>query len=190
MDVDHTTVSHAVEQDTLFIHGSATAGGSKKFAGDAREEALAAAQAAGVAAGAGGDTRAIVCTAACSDEATLERLSPGMSRVCDPTCLAGEQGIRFNGYMCGSGNPNVYGEGCRTCYTDEKVAAEHEERLWSHSNGGKDGKHVIMCDTMRPPSGSRCSIKCNMKLDTVGFLRSVLISCSWMFYSSRVTIRE
>ena len=76
---------------------------------------------------------------------------------------------------------SLYGEECRTCYTDEVKAVEAERRLRlsdlgesddgdedrAQANGDRYGEHVIMCDTLRPPSSPDCNSKCRIKLDTV-----------------------
>ncbi|CAM9634328.1 unnamed protein product, partial [Scytosiphon promiscuus] len=243
VDVDGRTITDAVTRDTLFIHGSSKAGGSKKFAA-----AIAAASLAEAHAGldkklrknSGDNTDEDglpVCTETCSSRS--QALSgPGTSQVCDSSCLAGgEQGVRFDGYLCGAGDPSLYGESCRTCYTDEDLAREAERILrlglsvdsvdddaFAHNmrhqprqqmlqqrpqeNGGsgdggsgvgggsgsgsmydqeEDGRHVIMCDTMRPPTSRECSQKCSVKPDTVcdhtcGTGRFNNYNCNWRFY--------
>lgn len=105
----------------------------------------------------------------------------GLSRVCDPSCNPEVREYRFDGYLCGAGDPSLYGEECRTCYTDEVRAVEAERRLRLEDNsdsddgdedrtqekGDRHGEHVIMCNTLRPPSSLDCNSKCRVKLDTV-----------------------
>ena len=191
IDVDRSTVSDAVTRDTLFIHGSSTAGGSKKFAG-----AVAAnlAEAFAAADGQGLPSVEEVCKPACRAMPLpgSQQETGGISHVCDPSCNQEGKEYRFDGYLCGAGEPSLYGEGCRTCYTDEVRAVEAERRLRLDDNiaidsddgdedmpqedGDRRGEHVIMCDTMRPPSSPNCSSKCRIKLDTVSAYIQVLMA--------------
>lgn len=126
-----------------------------------------------------------VCKTACGgDEPPLGMLDVdegAVSTVCDPSCAPGrERGVRFDGYLCGAGDKSRYGRSCRVCYTDPEVAAREEMRLRAVAaedgvgldgvglDGARsEGRHVIMCDTLRPPSALECSPKCDKKVDTV-----------------------
>ena len=81
----------------------------------------------------------------------------GASTVCDSTC---SEGGRFGGYLCGAGDTVKFGPMCRLCFNDIKEARQAESRLM-------DGKHVIMCDTMRPPAADDCSDECALETNTV-----------------------
>lgn len=93
-----------------------------------------------------------------------------------------DQFSRFDGYLCGAGNATLYGESCRTCYTDVHEAREVERRLRLGETAGMSdiesedmledareerGRHVVMCDTLRPPSSPDCTPQCLAKTDTV-----------------------
>ena len=90
--------------------------------------------------------------------------------------------VRFGGYLCGAGNATLYGESCRTCFTDLHEAQEVERRLrLGEAVGMNDidsedalddlaeerGMHVVMCDTLKPPPSPSCTRKCHVKTDTV-----------------------
>lgn len=196
IDVDRDAVLNAISQDTLFIHGSAKSGGSQKFLGtevpDKKLDDGATADQNGIT-----KTEGVLCMPACgvdkaSPSGEEDRL-PGISQACDRTCLPGKQGVRFDGHLCGAGNASVYGEACRTCFTDEVKAIKEDKRLRleedeqreERGDDGKDdeekedflGKHVIMCDTMRPPTALGCSAKCNIKVDTVSLNLLILLAC-------------
>lgn len=191
MDVKDATVSAAVKRGTLFIHGSTTGGGGRMFSStgpipvsatpNVLDIALENAQVAAAAAAADlTNMNDYVCKTACGgDEPPLGMLdvSEGaVSTVCDPSCAPGrERGMRFDGYLCGAGDDSRYGRSCRACYTDPEAAAREEMRLSAVGvedgvgMGGarSEGRHVIMCDTLRPPSALECSPKCDKKVDTV-----------------------
>ena len=165
MDIDRKGIADAVAKGTYFIHGSSTGSGSQKFAHHAADVLAHAFVRA--------DTREDqpLCRSACGRPPSWGGVDEeGMSHVCDPSCTLGHQGVRFDGYLCGAGDPMTFGEGCRACYTDEGMAREAELLLRSdesQTDSDRHGRHVIMCDTLRPPSSSECSSKCSMKLDTV-----------------------
>lgn len=168
LDVDNVTVSNAVAVETLFIHGSTTGGGSKKHQGEMSDGMGISTAARGTI-----DAQDYICTKACGSHQTSRELESwasdsSVSTVCDPSCVPGSEGYRFDGFMCGAGDPSRYGKSCRTCYTDDKEAAKVERILRKREHSGKmDGKHVIMCDTLRPPAAASCDPKCAMKTDTV-----------------------
>lgn len=168
LDVDNTTVSNAIAGDTLFIHGSTTGGGSKKHQADVAEENEAMREAQGET-----DPEDYVCSSACGSrwsprDVGTAAVNPAVSSVCDPSCVPGSEGYRFDGFMCGAGDPARFGKSCRTCYTSEAEAAKVERILRKKEVDGQiHGKHVIMCNTMRPPPAAKCDPKCAMKTDTV-----------------------
>lgn len=147
-NVDATALTTAVAGDTLFIHGSSVEGGSRS---------IHAGRQLGAVVGS-----AVSCTSACGTHA--DELPPGMSTVCDASC---DEGNRFGGYLCGAGDPDKYGESCRECYTDQQAALVAEKALRHVDSPDTDTKHVIMCNTKRPPSSMDCSSKCALKTDTV-----------------------
>lgn len=75
--------------------------------------------------------------------------------MCDATC-----GIAGRGYLCGAGDSAKFGGMCRVCFTDEDVAREAQRKT-------SGSRHVVMCDTMRPPPAAECSNACGLKKDTV-----------------------
>lgn len=164
IDVDRNGVSDAVARGTYFIHGSSTGSGSQKFAHGA---AVTLAHAFATVENREGQP---LCKAACGLMLSSGKNEDGMLHVCDPSCAPGDQGGRFDGYLCGAGDSATFGEGCRTCYTDQAKAAKAEEELRLDEGPGdsaRHGRHVIMCDTLRPPSSPECSSKCSIKPDTV-----------------------
>lgn len=164
IDVDRNGVSDAVARGTYFIHGSSTGSGSQKFAHGA---AVTLAHAFATVENREDQP---LCKAACGLMLSSGKNEDGMLHVCDPSCAPGDQGGRFDGYLCGAGDSATFGEGCRTCYTDQAKAAKAEEELRMDEGPGdsdRHGRHVIMCDTLRPPSSPECSSKCSIKPDTV-----------------------
>lgn len=149
----------AIAADTLFIHGSTSGGGGTIWTG-----------------GRGGrdpDYDEIIaegCTEACGSTGTWAGEGPpGTSTVCDPTCSVdgyGESG-RFGGHLCGAGDESKYGPACRTCYTDLSDALAADRELGDDGNSKPSGKHVIMCDTVKPPQDTECSAACSKQRDTV-----------------------
>ena len=97
----------------------------------------------------------VECTNACGGIGA--RFPAGASTVCDATC---SEGGRFGGYLCGAGDTVKFGPMCRLCFNDIKEARKAESRLM-------DGKHVIMCDNMRPPAAVDCSNECALETNTV-----------------------
>lgn len=163
----------AVASDTLFIHGSLSGGGGSMYASKLSATDNSPAQKL--------KGQSDQCTFACGSSGPM-LLIAGAYTVCDRSCDAGDGtfAARFDGYLCGAGDSELYGEHCRTCYHDlaEAQAAEQEvmERnlkrgggaLGGHGEGGVIGNsRVIMCDTMMPPPPLSCSNKCQMKIDTV-----------------------
>lgn len=78
------------------------------------------------------------------------------------------------------GAPEEYGNHCRLCYNDRDAALRADRDLAEQSkvaaggevlpnvaNEGRAGKHVIMCDTKRPPEALDCSSECTQATDTV-----------------------
>lgn len=169
-DIDSTGMKDAVAKGTYFIHGSSVSSGSQKFAHHAADTLANAFVRAEIR------ENEPLCKSACMRHSSLRgEEEGGMLRVCDHSCTLGHQGIRFDGYLCGAGDPTTFGQGCRTCYTDENMAMEAELALRSDegtTDSERHGRHVIMCDTLRPPSSPECSSKCSIKLDTVGALRT------------------
>ena len=84
--------------------------------------------------------------------------------MCDATC-----GTAGRGYLCGAGDSVRFGGMCRVCFTDEDVAREAQRKT-------SGGKHVVMCDTMRPPPAAECTHACGLKKDTVEYLETRLLS--------------
>lgn len=164
----------------MFIHGSMSGGGGTQFVSDhARAVAAAAAL-----------ERGETTTAATAESSRLSSVAPGESRpgaagcqpecggavregvlstVCDPVACSSAGGWRVGGMLCGAGDEERYGMGCRQCYLDNDEALRAERLLESQArqSGHEGGQHVIMCDTMRPPQSTNCSKKCATKLDTV-----------------------
>lgn len=83
----------------------------------------------------------------------------------------------------------MFGESCRTCYTDVHAAREVERRLRLGETVGlsdiesedvyddrreEGGRHVVMCDTLRPPPSPDCTRQCRVKIDTVGMDERVM----------------
>lgn len=93
------------------------------------------------------------CQSACGSEDARDGLPSGTSTVCDPTCAAGaEGGARFDGFLCGAGDPDMFGDMCRLCYVCEHQARKDLGALKASSPAGVvDARAVIMCDTMSPP---------------------------------------
>lgn len=163
LDVDQQTVRKAIEHDTLFIHGSLTGGGGSMFKASvtgalARKTMLR-----------GGGQSSDECTDACG-RAESSAAAHGGSSVCDRTCYAGKGGARFGGFMCGAGDASKYGKQCRMCYLDLEEARKAQRLLleeFVEGRGVEELKHVVMCETLLPPTPSTCSAKCAMKDDTV-----------------------
>lgn len=157
-NVDAQALSNAVAGDTLFIHGKSVEGGSRDIRDDADidiEEAI---------------EPDVSCEATCGTE---HEESSGMSTVCDPSC---ETDNRFAGYLCGAGDPLRFGSSCRTCYTDQEAALVAEGELRLEDPFTSEARHVIMCDTRRPPEAMECSAKCTLKTDTVCNAESIFLT--------------
>ena len=146
--VNKEAVAEAVAGGSLFIHGSMVDEGS-----------IASSRATAIARSSlftkPDEAEELACAPACGGAGA--GLPAGASTVCDATCTEGD---RFGGYLCGAGDSIKFGAMCRLCFTDVAEAREAESRL-------KDGKHVIMCDTMRPPPAADCSDECAIAKDTV-----------------------
>eukprot|EP00752_Nemacystus_decipiens_P004759 g4334.t1 len=276
LDVNGHAVQKAVGRDTLFIHGSLTGGGGSMFKAGGTVSATSPAFLLGES-----SRSAEMCKPSCGAPATF-----ATSSVCDGSCFADrEGGARFGGHLCGAGNITLFGEHCRTCYTDldearaaETLLAEHErmelgrtvrsqsdnvkkhqgrramralreeryvgmgrgkgqrggeedgvmdggggggtgEELgeevkrgigeaargveWTHEHDAGDvgttggdmmtvrRHHVVMCDTLMPPTpASGCSLKCQKKDDTVcdrscGTGRFGDYNCNWRGYGAQ-----
>lgn len=150
----------AVASNTLFIHGSISGGGGTQFLNPAK---LAGRP------GRMGKGSIYQCKEACG-RPNYELSLVGTSTVCDRTCDAPGSSGRFEGLLCGAGDAEEFGIHCRLCYTDVAEARKAEEALRSDNRTaetGVRGKHVIMCDTLRPPQAAVCSEKCARKVDTV-----------------------
>ena len=149
--VDTQTVSDAIAGETLFIHGSSIESGNmasiEATSLRSRRRSLLARREAE-------EDDLLLCEAACG-EPSEDVFPAGISTVCDATC-----GIVDRGYLCGAGDSARFGAMCRVCFTDEDVAREAQRK----TNGAR---HVVMCDTMRPPPASECSNACGLKKDTV-----------------------
>ena len=146
--MDKGAVAEAIAGGSLFIHGSMVDEGSI-----ASSKATATAHRSGLEKPK--EAEELACASPCGGVGA--GLPIGASTVCDTTCA---EGGRFGGYLCGAGNSIKFGAVCRLCFTDVAEARKVENRL-------KDGKHVIMCDTMRPPPAVDCSDECSIKTDTV-----------------------
>lgn len=158
--VNHDSVSNAVASNTLFIHGSRVDEGN-----------IASLKATEESADRSGSLRATAearsgCFSACGggDDSGLP---DGLSTVCDDTCAG--SGARFGGFLCGAGDADKFGETCRLCYTDVYLANQMQAKLMKSTDvlEGEETRHVIMCDTMRPPEALECSDHCASKKDTV-----------------------
>lgn len=146
-NVDLDTIGTALAGDTLFIHGSRIEGGSRNTI----DEQVSAETAEAM----------LPCDASCGSS---DGLPNGMSTVCDASC---DLNGRFGGHLCGAGDSARYGSSCRLCYTDQVMALAAEAELRKGDSEDAEGKHVIMCDTMRPPAALQCDDKCALKTDTV-----------------------
>ena len=141
-------MADAVASGSLFIHGSMVDEGSVaswRATATTRRSLRVKAD----------ERKELACTTACGKVGA--GLPVGASTVCDVTCA---EGGRFDGYLCGAGSSIKFGAMCRLCFNDVEEARKAESRL-------KNGKHVIMCDTMRPPAAVDCSDECTIKKDTV-----------------------
>lgn len=182
----HDTVSDAIAGQTLFIHGSRVDEGS-----GASITATAAAKKSNkkksLAAAEGKTTKtqrrkrrwrrlnrqevdATTCRSACGSEEARSGLPDGTSTVCDATCGGDE--ARFDGFLCGAGNSELFGDMCRLCYVCPQEARKAERAL--QTSGAGEKRAVIMCDTMEPPvpegtvaDAAGCSDKCTGRKDTV-----------------------
>lgn len=149
--VDTKAVTDAVAGQTLFIHGSSVSEGSIK------------------------SSRAASTRRQRDDEATCENACTvgvtgapdGTSTICDATCSP--PNARFDGFLCGAGDVAKYGPMCRTCYVDLEAALKVDRQLMASHDDRTDSvaKHVIMCDTGRPPEASSCSEECTLQTNTV-----------------------
>ncbi|CAM9769234.1 unnamed protein product [Ectocarpus sp. 6 AP-2014] len=169
-DVSEAEMMAAVTTDTLFVHGSNSRGGSVWNTG--------------VKAGfSQGHATIARCTTSCGTR-RLKRLPAGMSTTCDDTCWADEkdEASRFDNHLCG--DSTLFGDQCRLCYTDRATALRADRELAQqykvttvantstgkrYEGGGSESirKHVIMCDTKRPPEALECTPECAKKTDTV-----------------------
>lgn len=109
------------------------------------------------------------CLPACGSRTVMVE-GDVVSTVCDATCVNDHpsMGIRFDGHNCGAGDPSKYGESCRLCFKDQRVALL-EDIVLAASNGisWASHVHVIMCDTQRPPEAMDCSRICMDGVNTV-----------------------
>lgn len=193
LDVDPLTVGNAVASETMFIHGSLSGGGGSQFVSD-RARAAAAATALAKSGGkistqaaeslrltgssvAAANT-AVGCRPECGSSADSAGSADGRPpTVCDPVgcrsaaATEGWSGLIDGGKVCGAGDEERYGSDCRRCYVDTGEALEAERLLESQARqaGLEGGRHVIMCDTLRPPQSTNCSLKCATKVDTVSY---------------------
>ena len=155
--VDAGAVGTAVAGDTLFIHGRTVEGGGRLSS----HRKLAAEEASG---------SETWCEPSCgdADAAAATNLPDGVSTACDASCGVEN---RFGGYLCGAGDSQKFGGSCRLCYTDQEAALRAEAELRKmddfYAEGDAEARHVVMCDTMRPPSALGCSSECADKKDTV-----------------------
>ncbi|CAM9604376.1 unnamed protein product [Scytosiphon promiscuus] len=190
-DMDHHAISKAVAKETLFIHGSLTGGGGSMF------HARGAVQTSAVLRFVGESNRpGERCTARCGappiDGAPAAAGDAReTSTVCDRSCYdGGENGPRFGGHLCGAGDAEEFGAHCRWRRRSSRGrrtggdGAEGEDMLTERR------RHVIMCDTMMPPSSTPgCSPKCEVKTDTVcdrscGTGRYGDYNCNWRGYGA------
>eukprot|EP00903_Cladosiphon_okamuranus_P005533 g5510.t1 len=172
LDVDQITVGNAVASDTMFIHGSLSGGGGTQFVSEsAREAAAAAAESLALTGSSVAATTAVGCRLECGSAASGGGGGGGgPSTVCDPEGCSAIQPWRVGGKDCGAGDKERYGSDCRRCYVDIDEALEAERVLERQARqaGEETGRqHVIMCDTLRPPQSTNCSVKCATKTDTV-----------------------
>lgn len=152
--VDTQTVSDAVAGETLFIHGSSIENGSMASIEAASRRSRRRSLRARHEAGEEQEDDLLLCEAACGEPS--EGVFPaGVSTVCDATC-----DIAGRGYLCGAGDSSRFGGMCRVCFTDEDVARKAQRKT-------SGGRHVVMCDTMRPPPAAECTDTCGLKKDTV-----------------------
>lgn len=154
--IDAGEVNAAITGDTLFIHGRSIEGGSASLLARRKLKAEA-------------PQSDIWCEPSCGGAGgiTAGELPAGVSTTCDASCSVGG---RFDGHLCGAGNSRKFGTNCRLCYTDQEKALRADEALRGTgrlSGGGGEARHVIMCDTMRPPAALACSRGCAEKKDTV-----------------------
>ncbi|CAM9496666.1 unnamed protein product, partial [Choristocarpus tenellus] len=166
-DVTYETLQHAVNGETLFVHGSSVGGGVQKHRGPS-----------GVLDRLGVDSASeSECTRFCGSS-VHGLLRKGASTTCDPSCsrVEGKLLPRFGGYMCGAGDMPKYGKDCRLCFTDLEEAQKEEMALWYHSMQGMDRgsnnicherQHVIMCDTLSPPPAKECDWGCTSHGDAI-----------------------
>lgn len=163
MDVKAHTVKKAIASDTLFIHGSLTGGGGSMFKARASSDTSRALDLLGT------NMPIDKCTAACGSYTSISS-EVGMATVCDRSCSPGKDGPRFGGLNCGAGNPEQFGRECRMCYNDLTKGREAEAHLVQKNavrGAGFVQEHVIMCETLLPPSTLACISKCTKKVDTV-----------------------
>lgn len=150
----------AIARDTLFIHGSTSGGGRKHWRPSNPGLPNVFSRST---------SSEVWCNSACGTPNEALFLH-GTSTTCDRTCHAGKSGSRFDGLFCGAGDPEKFGPSCRLCFTNavEARKAELELRRENHTKDtfGRD-RHVVMCDTLRPPEAVDCEAKCAMKTDTV-----------------------
>ena len=195
LDVDAPTIGNAVARETMFIHGSLTGGGGTQFVSaktrattsrvvDASEAGQAAGGVTGsslphspAAAAAAVAAASADCKPACGGGSAAGAAGAGgggaLYTVCDHAACSLAGGWRARENLCGAGDEEKFGRHCRACYLDEGEALEADRLLEAQARqAGQDGgQHVIMCDTMRPPQSTDCSLKCATKSDTVSTLK-------------------
>lgn len=165
LDVGTSSVENALAAGTSFIHGSNTGGGARQ---NLKEKPQ-------------GDTPTMVqatppmeaqCKSPCG-----KATSNGVGSICDSRCsLLGESRPMYLEQACGAGNEEMYGSNCRQCYVDVDKALEEERFLAAMARAGDHDtrQHVIMCDNMRPPQSTRCSLQCTESPDTVSVMRRTI----------------
>ncbi|CAM9670176.1 unnamed protein product, partial [Ectocarpus fasciculatus] len=96
-----------------------------------------------------------------------------MATVCDHATCSTATATSADGqpgaWSCGAGDEERFGKHCRPCYFDTAEALKVDLVLQNRSReaGEEQPHHVIMCDTLRPPQASTCSLKCTTKQDTI-----------------------
>lgn len=154
-DVHGGALIDAVAADTLFIHGSASSGGSQHNTATFVDHPTPRA--------------AVGCTAACGNHRP-SGVRIGVSTVCDHICSESDN-PRLG---CGAANKAAFGGACRVCYNDIAVArADYLERTLGKESQNNEN-YVIMCNTRQPPGAEDCSTECSKKSDTVRFDISAL----------------
>ncbi|CAB1101450.1 unnamed protein product [Ectocarpus sp. CCAP 1310/34] len=141
------------------------------------------ANAAGEDVGGGGPSIRLAtpeCRTECGSTVSWDLLGGGggedgvmdIATVCDhATCSAATAGSadgKPGAWSCGAGDEERFGKHCRSCYFDAEEALKADRILQNQARevGEVQPRHVIMCDTLRPPEASTCSLKCALKKDT------------------------